>query len=202
MHAFVKTAGIIVTAGIMLSVALSPANAVPGSAAGGGDINTTVLAGTLTASATAPTSMTDVTLNGTDTLYSTGTAPVWTITNARGDTAPWTLSASATDFTSAAGSGLDSTARTLAVTNLIITPGAVVAAAGSDAAPSTSAVTMSTSSQALVSSTTGTGKGKYTLSGVGYSLHVPADTFRSNWPGAFGAGSQTPYVSTITFTIA
>jgi len=196
MTKFTTIAVTTATIGILLGVAVSPANAVPNT----DDISSTVSGGTLTAFATAPDSMTGVTLDGSSTLNSTGTATGWTITNARGDDAAWTLSASATDFTSAAGT-VDTTARTLDVGNLVITPGTVVAGTGSDAAPSTSAVTMSTSSQALVTSSTN-GRGTYTLSAVGYNLNVPADTYRSNFPGAFGVGVLNPYVSTITFTIA
>ncbi|WP_051973011.1 WxL domain-containing protein [Cryobacterium sp. MLB-32] len=195
MHASIKTAGIIAATGILLGVALSPANATPNT----DDISSTVSAGFLTAFATAPDTMTGVTLNGSTSQYSTGTATGWTITNARGTNAAWSLSASATDFTSAAGS-VDTTARTLPIGNLIVTPGTVTAGSGSDAAPSTSAVTMSTSAQALVTSPSA-GRGTYTLT-PGYSLEVPANAFRSNFVGTVGSSDVNPYVSTITFTIA
>ncbi|MDH6237637.1 WxL domain-containing protein [Cryobacterium sp. CG_9.6] len=179
----------------MLGLVVSPASAdIPDDT-----ITVSVTAGLLSASAFAPDAMTDVVLDGTNTNTSTGTAPEWTVTNARGSDAAWSLSASATDFTSAAGS-IDTTARVLDIGNLIITPGTVTAGTGSDDAPTTAPVTMSTTAQALVTSAT-LGKGSYTLTPT-FGLSVPANSFRSNFSGVVGSSPINPYISTITFTIA
>ena len=195
MHAFTKTAGIIVATGILLGVALSPAQATDST----DSVNATISGGNLTANPTAPAAMTEVVLDGVNAQASTGTAPTWTITNARGTNTAWSLSASATDFVSAAGT-IDTTARTLPASNLVITPGAVTAGAGSDAAPSTEAITISNVAQSLVYTTT-LGKGTFTLAPT-FDLSVPANTYRSNFSKAIGTTAVNPYVSTITFTIA
>ncbi|MGM7774519.1 hypothetical protein ACSVHC_00600 [Arthrobacter sp. KNU-44] len=85
-----------------------------------------------------------MTLNGTSTQTSTGTA--------RGTGAAWTVSASAADFTSAAGT-TETVVRTISAPNLTITPGAVTAAAGADVVTGITAdpLVMYTSSQALIS---------------------------------------------------
>lgn len=101
---------------------------------------------------------------------------------------------------SAAGNGIDTTARTLPVGNLTITFGVVTAGAGSDTAPTTSPVTLSGTEQTLVAPAQGCGKGSYTVSPE-FSLAVPANAYRSNFVGAVGS-AVNPYVSTITFTIA
>ncbi|MDJ0349787.1 WxL domain-containing protein [Cryobacterium sp. PH29-G1] len=195
MHAFTKTAGIIITTGILFGVALSPAQAVDNT----DTINATVSAGNLTANPTAPTAMTAVVLDGINAKTSTGTAATWTITNARGTNTAWSLSASATDFVSAAGT-VDTTARVLPASNLVITPGVIVAGAGSDVAPTASALTMSNVAQSLVYTTT-LGKGSFALSPA-FKLNVPANAYRSNYSAAVGTTAVNPYVSTITFTIA
>jgi hypothetical protein len=195
MHAFTKTAGIFVATGILFGVALSPAQAVDNS----DTINATVSAGNLTANPTAPVAMSGVVLDGINAKASTGTAAAWTITNARGTNTAWSLSASATDFVSAAGT-VDTTARTLPASNLVITPGIITAGAGSDAAPSAAALTVSNVAQSLVYTTT-LGKGSFTLS-PSFTLNVPANAYRSNFSAAVGTTAVNPYVSTITFTIA
>lgn len=195
MHAVTKTAGIIIATGILFGVALSPAQAVDST----DTVSATISGGNLSANPTAPNVMSAVTLDGIDAKSSNGTADIWTISNARGTDAAWSLSASATDFISAAGT-VDTTARTLPISNLVITPGTVTAGAGSDKAPTTSAVTISGVAQSLVF-TTSLGKGTYTLAPT-FALNVPANSYRSNYSGAVGSTAVIPYVSTITFTIA
>lgn len=192
MHALVKGIGIIATTGVLLGLALSPAYA-----ADTDTVDATVSAGLLTFEASAPNSMTGVTLDGISNKTSTGTAPQWKVVNARGTAAAWTLSASVTPFTSAAGT-VDTVERQLAANNLVITPGSVTAGDGSDAAPTAAPVTMSGTAQALVSSTSA--KGTFTLTPV-FDLTVPANAFRSNYAGAYGE-TVNPYIATITFTIA
>jgi hypothetical protein len=196
MHAFIKTAGIIVTTGILLGVALSPAQATTDT------VDATVSAGNLTANGTTPKYMTGVTLDGVSAKASTGTPAPWTITNARGTNAGWALSVSATDFVSAAGK-IDTTARTLPAENLTITPGVITASTGSDPAPLASPVVLPAADQpsATLVSTATLGKGTYTLTPT-FSLNIPANTFRSNFSAAIGTSTVNPYVSTITFTIA
>ena len=195
MRAFTTTAGIIVATGILLGVALSPAQAADST----DTLNSTITGGNLTANPTAPDTMSAVVLDGVNSQSSTGNAATWTITNARGTNTAWSLSASATDFVSAAGT-VDTTARTLPASNLVITPGTVTAGAGSDAAPTTAAVTISNVAQSLVYTTT-LGKGTFTLAPI-FALSVPANTYRSNFSAAVGSTAVNPYVSTITFTIA
>ncbi|SFH78696.1 MULTISPECIES: WxL domain-containing protein [Cryobacterium] len=192
MHALIKGIVITTTTGVLLGLALSPAYA-----ADTDTVDATVSAGTLSFAASAPDSMTSVMLDGISNKTSTGQAPQWKVVNARGTAAPWTLSASVTPFTSAAGS-VDTVERELAANNLVITPGSVTAGTGSDAAPTTAPVTMSGTAQALVSSTSG--KGTFTLTPV-FDLTVPANAFRSNYAGDDGV-TVNPYIATITFTIA
>ena len=155
--------------------------------------------GSLTAT-TAGATLSEVRLNGTSTQYATGTSAQWTITDARGTGAPWTLSVSATVPTSAAGT-VEQSARTLPVGNLTITPGQITADTGADPADSITApaLKLSDSSQTLVS-TKGPNKGTYTLTPE-FSLAVPANAYRSNWSGAIDGSSLNPYISTLTVTI-
>ena len=198
MHTLTKITGVLASTGILLSVALSPAMA----ATPDDTIESAVTGGDLTATASAPPTMSGVTLNGTSTKYSTGTSGDWTITDARGSGADWSLSASATDFKSAAGT-VDLTPRTLPVGNLTITPGTVTAGTGSDTAPTPDAVKMTTTAQSLISAasaTSGGSKGTYTLNPE-FSLAIPANTYRSNWSAGVDT-TKNPYISTITFTLA
>src|SRR5680860_1231062 len=147
---------------------------------------------------------TRATRNGTSTQTATGTATsVWAVTDARGTGEAWDVSVTATVPTSAAGTALgESTDRTIAVGNLTITPGTITAAAGADSATNISApaLPMLTTPQPLISST-GSSKGTYNLTPT-FSLDIPANAFRSNWPGVVGTGTLNPYISTITYTIA
>lgn len=141
-----------------------------------------------------------MTLDGSNTQAATGSSTQWSITDARGTGAAWTLSVSATVPTSAAGS-TELTARTLPVGNLTITPGAITAGAGSDAATGITApaLTMLTTSQALVAAEA-THKGTYTLT-PSFSLAIPANAFRSNY-AVGSSGALNPYTTTVTYTIA
>ena len=155
--------------------------------------------GSLTATTVGAT-LTEVRLNGTSTQYATGTSTQWTITDARGTGAAWTLSVSATVPTSAAGT-VEQIARTLPIGNLTITPGPLTADTGADPVGSITApaLTLSGSTQTLVS-TKGPNKGIYTLTPK-FSLAVPANAYRSNWSDAIDDSNLNPYISTLTVTI-
>lgn len=178
--------------------AVAPAHAATDST---DTISVAVSGGPLTAVVTAPEAMSAVSLDGRTAQSSRGTAAEWTITNARGSGAAWSLSASATDFVSAAGT-TDTDARTLPAASLTITPGTVTAFNGgiTDAAPATAPVTMSHQAQALVWSPQ-LGKGAYALTPM-FSLTVPANAYRSNFSADRETSPQNPYVSVLTFTIS
>ena len=179
-----------VVACVVLSIGLAPASA---------DTVTSSLSGGLLTATTSAPALSAVTLNGTNSQTSTGTASTWTIIDARGTGANWTVSVSATAFTSAAGT-VETTARTVAASALTITPGTVTAGVGSDAATiSAPALALSTSSQALISAT-GPAKGTYTLA-PSFSLAIPANAYRSNYSGTVGSSSLNAYTSTLTYTI-
>lgn len=188
-----KAAVILGSTGILLSGAISRAMASEE------EVGSTVAGGTLTAT-TAGATLAGVTLDGSNQSV-TGNSTQWTITDARGTGAAWTLSASATTPTSAGG-GIETTPRTISVENLAITPGTVTAGTGSDAATNIDAplLPLSTSAQALLSATSPS-KGSYTLTPT-FSLAIPANAYRSNYYGAVGSTALNPYISTITFTIA
>lgn len=163
-------------------------------------VSAAILGGALTAVVSAPSEMSPVILDGRIDHTSVGRPTEWTITNARGSSAAWSLSVSATDFVSAAGS-IDTVERTVPVENLTITPGIVTArtSEGADAAPRTEPVTVSGLPQALV--WTGTlGKGTFTLTPE-FSLSVPPNAYRSNFSGAVDSSEVNPFVSILTFTI-
>lgn len=179
---------------VVLAVAATPAMADSNS------ISSTVSAGTLTETTSGAT-LSGVTLNGSSTQTATGTASSqWSITDARGTGAAWTLSVAATDFSSAAGT-VDTTARTLPAADLTITPGTVTAGTGADPATNITAspLTASTSAQALVAAA-GPDKGTYTLT-PSFSLAIPANAYRSNYAGTVGSSAVNPYTSTLTYTI-
>lgn len=163
-------------------------------------LNAAILGGELTATVSAPTQMSPVILSGTSNQVSVGRPAEWTITNARGSSAAWSLSVSATDFISAAGI-FDTLERTMPVQNLTITPGIVTALTneGADVAPVTEPVTVSTQPQALVWTST-LGKGTFNLT-PDFSLSIPANAYRSNFSGAIDASTVNPFVSVLTFTI-
>ena len=179
---------------VVLAVAATPAVADSNS------VDSTVSGGSLT-EMTSGATLSGVTLDGSSTQTATGTASSqWSITDARGTGAAWTLSVAATDFTSAAGT-VETTARTLPAADLTITPGTVTAGTGADAPTNITAspLTASTSAQALVAAA-GPDKGSYTLTPT-FSLAVPANAYRSNYSGAVGSSALNPYTSTLTYTI-
>jgi hypothetical protein len=186
-----KIAGVLTTGAFLLAVGLAPANAdVVESAVSGGSLAATTYGAILTG----------VTLDGVTAKTATGTTAEWTISDGRGTGASWTLSVSATDFTSAAGTA-ELTARTIPVSALTVTPGAVSAAAGADPATTITATerVLSTTSQALITAA-GPNKGTYKLT-PSFSLTVPVNAYRSNYSGAVGGSTLNPYVSTVTYTI-
>jgi hypothetical protein len=192
MRKISKVVGVFAAAAIVLTAVVSPAMAdVVDSTISGGDLTATTAGATLTG----------VTLNGSNTQTATGTSAEWSITDARGTGAAWTLSVDATVPTSAAGT-VETDARTIPVGNLTITPGTITAGTGADAAAGITApaLTLLTTSQALVSAAA-THKGTYTLT-PSFSLAIPANVFRSNYAGAVGSTALNPYSSTITYTIA
>ncbi|MGM9473799.1 WxL domain-containing protein [Pseudarthrobacter sp. YS3] len=191
MRKISKVSALIAVVGISLAAGLAPASA--------DTVNSTVSGASLSATTAAP-ALSAVTLNGTSTQTSTGTSTAWSLTDARGTGAAWTVSASATDFTSAAGT-TETVVRTITAPNLTITPGAVTAAAGADAATGITApaLVMSTASQALISAT-GPHKGTYNLT-PSFSLAIPANAYRSNYTTG-STGALNPYTSTLTYTIA
>jgi hypothetical protein len=160
----------------------------------------TVSGGSLSVT-TAGATLTGVTLNGTN-QTATGTASAaWSIVDARGTGAAWTVAVTATVPTSAAGS-TELTPRTLPVGGLSMTTGTVTAGTGSDPITNitgSSALAMSGSSQTLVASS-GTNKGTYAVTPT-FSLDVPANAFRSNY-AVGSSGALNPYSSTVTYTIA
>ena len=162
-------------------------------------VDSTVSGGTLTSTTGRHAERPDA-FDGSNTQAATGSSTQWSITDARGTGAAWTLSVSATVPTSAAGT-TELVARTLPVGNLTITPGATTAGAGADAATGITApaLTMLTTSQALVAATA-THKGTYTLT-PSFSLAIPANAFRSNY-AVGSSGALNPYTTTVTYTIA
>jgi len=194
--------GLIALASLVVAVGLIAEFAPTASAETSSDtMRVSIVGGALTAVVSAPTRMTPVTLDGRSSHSSVGSPAEWTITNARGSGAAWSLSVSATDFVSAAGT-LDTIERTVDVENLTITPGIVTAgtSAGADAAPTTDPVIVSAQAQALVWTST-LGKGTFTLTPE-FSLSVPPNAFRSNFSGAIDGSAVNPFVSVLTFTIA
>ena len=164
-------------------------------------VSTAILGGSLTAVVSAPIRMSPIPLGGRASQASVGTPVEWTITNARGSSYAWSLSVSATDFVSAAGT-FDILPRTVDAENLTITPGIVTAhtGEGADAAPTTEPVSVSHRPQALVWTRT-LGKGTFTLTPE-FSLDVPPNAFRSNFSGRIDGSAVNPFVSVLTFTIA
>jgi hypothetical protein len=192
MRKIIKAAGVLAAAGILLTAALPAATA--------DTVESTISGGALAAT-TSGAILSGVLLNGTDQAATGTSSSPWSISDTRGTGAAWTLSVTATVPTSAAGT-VETTARTIPVGNLTITPGTITAGTGADAAAGISApaLAMSGSAQAIVSSA-GTNKGTYALT-PSYSLAVPASTYRSNYFGAVGSTALLPYVSTLTYTIS
>ncbi|WP_104127005.1 ice-binding family protein [Cryobacterium sp. Y57] len=157
-------------------------------------------AGHLTA-ATAGATLSAVTLLGTHPQFATGVSTQWSIIDARGTGAPWTLSVSATVPTSAAGT-VETEDRMLSVHNLSIAPGTITTGSNTDAATGITAPTLalSASPQTLIA-TTGSHRGTYLLTPT-YSLMIPTNAYRSNYSGAIDNSPMNPYVTVLTFTIS
>ena len=192
MSIFIKSVTAVAAAAVLLAVAAVPAYAA------NDPVSATVTAGGLTAQVTGAT-LSSVALDGTSVKHATGPASgIWKITDARGTGAAWGLTASGTDFTSAAGD-TDLTPRTLPVGNLLITPGIISSGAGSDAAPQGTPITVSSQPQVIVSAT-GNFKGTFSLT-PNFDLTVPGNAFRSNFVSGT-SGAVNPYIATLTLTIA
>jgi hypothetical protein len=192
MRNFSKVGGVIAGGALLLTVGLSPATAdVLGDAA---------ISGGSLSKVTSGATMSSLTLDGTNTQTSTGTSSEWILIDPRGTGAAWTLSVTASDFTSEGGI-LESDDRTIAIGNLTISPGTVTAGAGSDPTNNISApdLVMDGSEQALVASS-GMNKGTYTLT-PSFSLNIPANAFRSNYAVLIGEGTLKPYAATVTYTL-
>lgn len=157
-------------------------------------------AGDLTAT-TAGAMLSGVTLLGTQPQFASGTSSQWSIVDARGTGAAWTLSVSATAPTSEAGT-IETQARVLPVANLSITPGAITTGPNTDSAIGITApqLALSTTSQTLIA-TSGPHRGTYLLTPT-YSLMIPANAYRSNYSGAIDNSAMNPYVTVLTFTIS
>lgn len=194
MRTSLKSGGVIVGIGFLLATTTIPAFANTN------DVSGIVSGGNLSAT-TSDVLLSTTTLDGQTVQHATGSPSTsWTITDARGSGAPWTLSVSGTDFTSAAGL-IDDIERTIAIDNLTITPGTITASEGSDPATSASAVTLSKTPKALISVTSG-GMGSYAYEPE-FDLSVPANAFRSNYADTVGPTELVnPYVSTVTYTVA
>lgn len=145
---------------------------------------------------------TDLTLDGTNRTTTATPLSVWQITDLRLTDEPWTVTLSATAPATAAGS-VETTARSIAVSNLVVTTGSFTAEIGSDPATpivGVSNLVLSTSPQTLVSSP-GNTTGIYTFAPT-FALTMPANAYRSNYSGTIGSSSLNPYVSTLTVTIS
>lgn len=190
MRRITKVSTLVAVVGISLAAGLAPASA--------DTVTSPISGGSLGVTATSP-ALSAVTLNGTNTQTSTGTASPWTITDARGTGAAWTVSVAAGTFTSAAGTS-DTVARTLTGNPLTITPGTVTAGDGADPTTNITATSRNVTgtAQALISAS-GTSKGSYNVSPA-YSVAIPANSYRSNYTTGT-SGALNPYTSTITFTI-
>ncbi len=185
-----------VASGFISTALLFGSGTMPASA---DTVESAVSGGTLAATTASP-SMGEVTLDGTGTQTSSGTSTAWSIVDARGTGAEWTMTMLATAFTSAAGS-TETVARTIAVGKLGVVLGDVTAGTGSDAITNITkySLTLTTSAQTLIASS-GTNKGIYAVTPT-FTLTIPANSFRSNY-AVDSSGAQNPYISTITYSIA
>ena len=157
-------------------------------------------AGDLTATVAGAT-LSGVTLRGMEPQFATGVSPQWSIVDARGTGAAWTLAVSATAPTSAAGT-VETKDRVLPAQNLSISPGTITTGPNSDAATGIMApdLALSTTSQSLIA-TSGPHRGTYLLTPT-FRLMIPANAYRSNFSGAIDNSPMNPYVSVITLTIS
>lgn len=151
---------------------------------------------------TYPATLPDHALDGANRGKRSSTAGEWIAQNARGTPTGWSVSLAASgDFISAGGT-VETTARAISISNLVIDPGAVNAKPESDPTTniSTSLVTVSTSAQSFLVCSSGC-KGRYGFTPE-FTLTVPANAYRSNYSGAVGGSALNPYTITLTFTIA
>ncbi|MHB8512316.1 MAG: WxL domain-containing protein [Actinomycetota bacterium] len=144
----------------------------------------------------------DLTLTGQNQTTTAAASSAWTIADV-GLTGPaWTVSISATAPTSAAGT-VETTARSIAVGNLVVSTGSFTASLGSNPATpivGVSGLTLTTLPQTLAVSS-GNTIGTYSFTPT-FSLTMPGNAFRSNYSAIVGASTLNPYTSTITVTIA
>lgn len=156
--------------------------------------------GTLTAT-TAGADLTSVRIDGKNTLFATGNSEGWSIADLRGTGTAWTISVSATDFSSDAGT-VETKPRTLPASSLVITPGPITA--GIDTInPNglvSSVVILSGDAQSLVTNPTDH-RGTYYFVPT-FSLAIPPNAFRSNYQGEIGTSSVNPYITQLTITIS
>ncbi|MHB8512315.1 MAG: WxL domain-containing protein [Actinomycetota bacterium] len=167
----------------------------------GSSANQTVHSGPISLT-TSSISLPDTTLTGAIQTVTASAGSQWVATDARGTGAGWSVTiAGSSDLTSPAGS-IETTARTIALANLVFTPGSLTSLPGSDDTGnlSSNAVTLSTSSQTFLTCNSNC-KGRYGFT-PSVSLTVPANAFRSNYSGAVNASSLNPYGVTLTLTIA
>ncbi len=193
MKSMIRAAGLVAVASLVLVAA--------GIAPAGADTTISTVSGGVLQATTSGATLSNVTLTGSNMTASGNATSAWTITDARGTGAGWTLSVSASDFTSAAGT-TETTPRTIPASALTITPGTITAGLGSDPAAGITApaLALSGTSQTLISVTgPNQGKGTYMLT-PSFELAVPANAHRSNYSGIVGS-PLIPYTATVTYTI-
>lgn len=153
--------------------------------------------GTLTATIASAT-ITGTTLTASGTQLATGQSTSWSVQDTRGTNAAWSLTVTASIPTSAAGT-IDTTARTIPLTNLSMKAGTITADSGSGSGIiTTTNLTLSGTPQALLN-TSGQNNGTYRFTPT-FTLVIPANAYRSNFAGSISAAQTNPYVSTLTVT--
>lgn len=180
-------------------LAVMPANADTPAAPQTQPVTASVIGGNLTASLSGLANPLSVTLNGGTSLSATSPASSpWTLVDARGTGAAWGLSVSGTDFVSAAGD-TDSTARTMPIGDLSITPGTISSLSGASVLPTAGTLQVSTTSQVLVTASANA-MGTFSFT-PDFTLLVAGSAYRSNFVHGT-SGAVNAYTSTLTFTIA
>ena len=114
-----------------------------------------------------------VNLDGTDQPNVAGTTTNWTVTDARGTGAGYTVNIKATDFVNVGGKTISVTGFEMTLPNTAITE-----LAGNDKPVSafTTATALTTEAQPMVTAAAETGMGSYTLLPT-FTLDVPAETY-------------------------
>ncbi|KIL40124.1 hypothetical protein SD70_15725 [Gordoniibacillus kamchatkensis] len=152
---------------------------------------------------TANFTLTSTTLNGENQTVSGSAGSVWTVKDPRGTGTGWSLTVSATDLVSGAGT-VETTPRTIALgqAGMSISSGTITKETGSDPENTlvSNTVTLTSSNQTFISSP-GNNKGKYTFTPT-IQFTLPANAYRSNYSGTVGSSPLNPYVSTLTVTIS